>query len=315
MYEKNIDMRISPASLTKLMTALILFENYELAEELTVSLPSNYIYEGKVAYLKNGDKLSTEQLLEFLLVYSANDSAYVAALQVSETIEDFVLLMNKRARQLGMNGTNFSNPEGLDDNEHYTTLNDLLTLSIYIIKNTTLIDITSKNSFMFEIDNILQKYSSTNLLLKEGYSGLKTGWTSNAGLTFIGLKNEGERSILIIVNRSIVDEEKVSHFKDTKLIYENSILNFGINEIISINSPTYIQRTADKPYLFTSKDNWTIFGELNNSFQLSSQIINEQILQIKMSDSVLKNIYIEKEHIEIKYNFFKSNFISNLINK
>ena len=198
MYEKNIDMRISPASLTKLMTALILFENYALAEELTVSLPSNYIYEGKVAYLKNGDKLSTEQLLEFLLVYSANDSAYVAALQVSETIEDFVLLMNKRARQLGMNGTNFSNPEGLDDNEHYTTLNDLLTLSIYIIKNTTLIDITSKNSFMFEIDNNLQKYSSTNLLLKEGYSGLKTGWTSNAGLTFIGLKNEGERSILIL---------------------------------------------------------------------------------------------------------------------
>ena len=63
MYEKNIDMRISPASLTKLMTALILFENYALAEELTVSLPSNYIYEGKVAYLKNGDKLSTEQLL------------------------------------------------------------------------------------------------------------------------------------------------------------------------------------------------------------------------------------------------------------
>jgi len=99
------------------------------------------------------------------------------------------------------------------------------------------------------------------------------------------------------------------------LIYENSIINFGINEIISINSPTYIQRTADKPYLFTSKDNWTIFGELNNSFQLSSQIIDEQILQIKISDSVLKNIYIEKEYIEIKYKFFKSNFISNLINK
>ena len=55
MYANNIDMRISPASLTKLMTALILFENYALAEELTVSLPSNYIYEGKVAYLKNGD--------------------------------------------------------------------------------------------------------------------------------------------------------------------------------------------------------------------------------------------------------------------
>ena len=128
MYSNNIDMRISPASLTKLMTGLILYESYELFDELTVSLPSSYIYEGKVAYLKNGNTLSTEQLLEFLLVYSANDAAHIAALQVSDTVEDFVLLMNKRAKQLGMNNTNFSNPEGLDDNDHYSTLNDLLTL-------------------------------------------------------------------------------------------------------------------------------------------------------------------------------------------
>ena len=315
MYANNIDTKISPASLTKLMTGLILFESFELSDELTVFLPPNYTYEGKVAYLKNGDNLSTEQLLEFLLVYSANDSAHVAALQVSDTIEDFVLLMNKRAKQLGMNSTNFTNPEGLDDIEHYTTLNDLLTLSIYIIKNTTLIDITSKNSFIFEIDNNLQKYNSTNLLLKEGYLGLKTGWTSNAGLTFIGLKNEGERSILTIVNRSFVDEDKVSHFNDTKLIYENSILNFGNSEILSNNSPTYLQRTPDKPYLFTSRDNWTTFGELNNSIQIFTQIIDEQNLQLKLYDGALKNIYLELEPIEIKYNFFKSNFISKIINK
>lgn len=315
MYSNNIDMRIAPASLTKLMTGLILYESYELFDELTVSLPSSYIYEGKVAYLKNGNKLSTEQLLEFLLVYSANDAAHIAALQVSDTVEDFVLLMNKRAKQLGMNSTNFSNPEGLDDNDHYTTLNDLLILSIYIIKNTTLIDITSKNSFMFEIDDSLQKYNSTNLLLKEGYMGLKTGWTSNAGLTFIGLKNESERSILTIVNRSFVDEEKESHFNDTKLLYENSIFNFGNSEILNTNSPIYLHRTPYKTQLFNSEDNWTTFGELNSSFQIFTKIIDQQNLQFILSDGTLKDIYLDIEPIKIKYNFLKSNFISKLINK
>ncbi len=134
MYEKNINETISPASLTKLMTALLLYENNELSENVTISYPDSYNFEGKVAYLIEGKVISVEQLLEFLLVYSANDSAYVTAIHVSNSIEDFVRLMNKRAMQLNMVNTNFQNPDGLDQDNHYTTLSDLLLLSEYILK-------------------------------------------------------------------------------------------------------------------------------------------------------------------------------------
>ena len=76
MYSKNINATIAPASLTKLMTSLILIENYNLSDYIEISLPSDYIYEGKVAYLKSGQKMTVESLLEFILIYSANDAYF-----------------------------------------------------------------------------------------------------------------------------------------------------------------------------------------------------------------------------------------------
>ena len=124
------------------MTALLLYENTELNDIVTISYPDNYDFEGKVAYLEEGTQVSVEQLLEFLLVYSANDSAYATAMYISNSVVDFVELMNTTASKLNMTKTNFKNPDGLDESNHYTTLNDLLILSKYILKNTKLIDIT-----------------------------------------------------------------------------------------------------------------------------------------------------------------------------
>ena len=126
MYFKNINATIAPASLTKLMTSLILIENYNLSDYIEISLPSDYIYEGKVAYLKSGQKMTIESLLEFILIYSANDACFAVVQLFNENNDDFLELMNKRAKQLGMNNTNFKNPDGLDQDGHYTTLSDLL---------------------------------------------------------------------------------------------------------------------------------------------------------------------------------------------
>ena len=106
MYFKNINELIAPASLTKLMTSLILIENYNLSDYIEISLPSDYIYEGKVAYLKSGQKMTIESLLEFILIYSANDACFAVAQLFNENTDDFLALMNKRAKQLGMNNTN-----------------------------------------------------------------------------------------------------------------------------------------------------------------------------------------------------------------
>ena len=160
------------------MTALILYENNELNELVSIKYPDSYNFEGKVAYLTTGEKVSVEQLLEFLLVYSANDSAYATAMHVSNSVEEFVKLMNTRAKKLNMINTNFQNPDGLDQENHYTTINDLLLLSEYILRNTKLIDITNKSKFYYEQNSEVKKYENTNLIIKNGFQGLKTGWTS-----------------------------------------------------------------------------------------------------------------------------------------
>ena len=152
MYFRNINEIIAPASLTKLMTSLILIENYNLSDYIEISLPSDYMYEGKVAYLKSGQKMTVESLLEFILIYSANDACFAVVELFTENTDDFSNLMNKKAQELGMNNTNFKNPDGLDQEGHFTTLNDLLILSKEVINNYELFALIMRQSFISNIE-------------------------------------------------------------------------------------------------------------------------------------------------------------------
>ncbi len=167
------------------MTALLLLEKYTLGDYVITKYPDNYEFKGKVAKIPENIEINVETLLEYLLIYSANDAAYISALAVSNNIEDFIILMNSKAKYIGMNNTNFNNPDGMDDLNHFTTLNDLLKLSIYISDKIEILSITSKEKFISNSVGEEKTYSSTNVLIKEGYTGYKTGWTDKAGLTFI----------------------------------------------------------------------------------------------------------------------------------
>ena len=296
------------------MTALILYENNELSDLVSISYPDNYSFEGKVAYLTNDSVISVEQLLEFLLVYSANDSAYVTAMHISNSVDDFVKLMNSRAKQLNMMDTNFQNPDGLDQENHYTTLYDLLLLSEYILKNTKLIDITNKSKFYYEQNNEIKKYENTNSIINKGFRGLKTGWTSKAGLTFIGYNQDDNRNIITIVNKSFVDDNKQSHFDDTIFLYEESLTNFQDN--ILLKESDYVYKIIN-PYVtsaITYDYNIFKFGNIRISN-------NVYLLSIDKSEIILGN-YFDNENIKISsnksyrmihYNFVMSNIISKLL--
>ena len=296
------------------MTALILYENNELNEIVSITYPDSYNFEGKVAYLTEGNTVSVEQLLEFLLVYSANDSAYVTAMHISNSVDDFIELMNSRARKLNMINTNFQNPDGLDQENHYTTLNDLLLLSEYILKNTKLIDITKKSKFFYEQNNEIKKYENTNLIISNGFKGLKTGWTSKAGLTFIGYNQDDNRNIITIVNKSFVDSNKQSHFDDTLILYKESVANFKDN--LLLNKFEYVYKIIN-PYESLTEvydNNIVKFGNIGISN-------NIYLISIDRSEIVLGNYY-DNEKIKIssnksnrimKYNFFMSNIISKLL--
>ena len=309
MYFKNINATIAPASLTKLMTSLILIENYNLSDYIEISLPSDYIYEGKVAYLKSGQKMTIESLLEFILIYSANDACFAVVQLFNENTDDFLALMNKRAKQLGMNNTNFKNPDGLDQDGHYTTLSDLLILSKEVIDNYELLSIIMRKSFISNIEGEDKVYLNTNKLIDRNFYGLKTGWTNEAGLTFIGLNQSNDRNILTIVNRSFVNEKKDNHFVDTQNLYSASIDTFINNVVIDNNVDIYKIRNNFETLTFKSTKPWFVFGnklEISNitlnefSETKFNYVVNEDLYNVRISDSVNS----------VKWDFNLSNFFS-----
>ena len=296
------------------MTALILYENNELNELISINYPDSYNFEGKVAYLTAGEEVSVEQLLEFLLVYSANDSAYATAMHISNSVDEFVKLMNTRAKMLNMVNTNFQNPDGLDQENHYTTISDLLLLSEYILRNTKLIDITNKSNFYYEQNGEVKKYENTNLILKNGFQGLKTGWTSKAGLTFIGYNQENNRNIITIVNRSIVDDNKENHFYDTLFLYKESLTNF--QDYLLLSKYEYIYKNTNSYGSTFHSYNYDIFkfGNINISKNVHLKTIDSsELLFANNFDDESININLFKSENSIKYNFLMSNVISKIL--
>ena len=295
------------------MTALLLYESSNLSDLVTITYPKDYSFEGKVAYLEQGTQVSVEQLLEFLLVFSANDSAYATAEYVSGSTEEFITLMNKRASQLNMNNTSFRNPDGLDELEHYTTLNDLLSLTIYILENTKLIDITNKSKFYYDQGGEVREYKNTNLLVGKGYIGIKTGWTSNAGLTFIGYNQNDNRNIITIVNKSFVDDNKQTHFQDTEKLYEESIYNFYKSVIVYESAPIYKIINTDKSTVYLAESNITKFGfkDVLKKIELKNLISNKVSFKNYFDNEILEyQLYDSKN--KIRYEFLKSNILSKI---
>ena len=295
------------------MTALLLYENSKLSDLVNVAYPKDYIFEGKVAYLDEGIQVSVEQLLEFLLVFSANDSAYATAEYVSGSTEEFINLMNKRANQLNMNNTRFENPDGLDELNHYTTLNDLLALTIYILENTKLIDITNKSKFYYDQSGEVREYKNTNILIDEGFIGIKTGWTSNAGLTFIGYNQNDNRNIITIVNKSFVDDNKQTHFQDTKKLYEKSVYNFYKSVILYDSEPIYKIINPYEFSLYSAESDVTKFGFKDTLTKIEiKNFINSKVSFINYFDNEVLEFELYDSKNKIRYEFLKSNILSKI---
>ena len=315
MYAKNIDKNIAPASITKLMTALLLYENFPLNYEFITSYPSNYMPTGKVANIPEGLRVTTEELLELLLVYSANDAAYIVANSVFPSYENFINEMNNRSNELSMFSTNFVNPDGLDEENHVSTANDLLKLSIYILENTKLLDITSKENIYF--DKLPQKiFNNTNLIINSGFIGLKTGWTSNAGLTFIGYNQKNNRKIITIVNNSDVDEDKLNHFVDTKILYQKSKDNYANLNILEKDTTLFKIKNSSNEQLIKSDNDFYFFKKLDNEEIGYSVSIKNNIFKIYYPEIDEDKEYKINSSKKIEYKFHWSNrFLNNILNK
>ena len=153
VYEKNPDTRYYPASTTKVLTALIVVENCSLDEKVTIGKNPPYA-DGTSLGLREGEIYTVKELLCGLLLMSGNDAAEALAEHVSGSKEAFAELMNKKAKELGCTNSNFKNPSGLPDEEHYTTPRDLATIMNACIKNPTFCEIDSTMNIEFQPSNL-----------------------------------------------------------------------------------------------------------------------------------------------------------------
>ena len=204
IYQKNPDLKLLPASTTKIMTALVALDNYKLSDIVTIG---NIQVEPTNMNLIPGEKITVENLLYGLLVASANDSA-VALAQFYPTGEaGFVAAMNQKAQDLHLDSTQFINPIGLDNYNHYTTVHDLSLLAAVVLQNSEFAKIVSTIAItVTDTDNtVIHELKNVNQLLGQvpGLAGVKTGLTQLAGECLVAyVQRDGHRIITVILDSS-----------------------------------------------------------------------------------------------------------------
>ncbi|MBE6940504.1 MAG: D-alanyl-D-alanine carboxypeptidase [Ruminococcaceae bacterium] len=193
-YQKNPDRRMLIASTTKIMTALVVLDTARLDEVVTVK--PTHMVEGSSMYLKPGEELTVETLLYGLLLCSGNDAALALADYCADGVEHFVALMNEKAHELGMAGSSFANPNGLDAETHYSTARDMAILAACASQNETFVRLCSTRSVTIGGRTMTNHNKLLGYL--EGCIGMKTGYTRAAGRTLVSCTRRDGRSLVAV---------------------------------------------------------------------------------------------------------------------
>ena len=227
LYEQNADEKCYPASVTKIMTMVLIMEAVNAGtispDEMVAVSQEAADMGGSQVYLYPGEQRSVDEMMVAIAVGSGNDAAYAMAEFVGGTYGNFIQMMNDKAAELGMTGTHFVNPHGLHDEDHYTTASDLGKLAFYAAGLPGLLDYTSIYEYEFRPEPNLLTLWNTNRLLKwyDGTVGMKTGYTEEAGRNLVAVaERDGLRLISVVLGCG----ERQGHFRESM-----DLLNYGFN--------------------------------------------------------------------------------------
>ncbi len=224
LSENNADSKSLIASTTKIMTALIVCEQCNVLDRMRIPKEAVGI-EGSSMYLKEGEVLTIQDLLYGLMLSSGNDAAVALAIYCGGTVEGFAGLMNDKAHALGMTGSHFVNPNGLDAPGHYSTARDLAILSAYAMANPIFRQTVSTKTVRIG-ERTLQNHNKL-LWRVEGADGVKTGYTQAAGRILVSsATRQGRRLIAVTINDG-------NDWADHAALYEQGFENFQVKNIIS----------------------------------------------------------------------------------
>lgn len=329
LYSKNANSIMYPASTTKIMTAILTLENCNLSDTAVVShnavfsIPSGY----STASLVEGEVLTIEQLLNVLLIPSANDAAVVLAEHIAGSVEAFSDMMNSKAVELGCLNTHFVNPNGIHNENHYSTAYDLALIGKYAMQFPTFKEISSTTRYTLPITNAYSKedriFNTTNDLIKPNYSssptnyyykyatGGKTGYTDPAGQCIVATATKDNVSLIAVTLHGDFTEDNLSQRAlDCKALFEYGFNNFSMVSIAkkgdvasNMKVPNATKDSSSLDLLYSDD----IYAFVPNGFDTSSVTPN-----IKLSSTFAP---IAQDTIlgTISYDIDGSNYSCNLL--
>lgn len=279
--ESNADAKMPMASTTKILTAIIIIEDCDLDTIITV--PDQAVgVEGSSIYLKKNEEIDLRDLVYGLMLRSGNDSAAALAIYHSGSIEKFATVMTERAKQIGAENSNFKNPSGLPDDEHYTTARDLCKIACYAMNNDVFKEIVSTKNYTGKF----RSYSNKNKLLYnyDGANGIKTGYTLKAGRCLVSSsEREGMDIVCVVLNCPDMYER-------SEAIFDYSYNNFKL-----------LQIKAEKVFMCGKvqcklKDDAKIF--IKNTDEIEFKVVPNENYNINNGEHVAElEIYCENDLI------------------
>ena len=271
IYSKNINEKLEPASLTKMMSMLLILESIEKGmiswDEIVTVSKNAASMGGSQILLEENEKMSVRDLFKGIAIASGNDAVVALAEKIAGTENNFVVMMNKRAKELGLTNTNFKNPHGLTIEGHYTTASDLALIALELVKHEELFEFTSIYEDYLR-ENTARKLwlVNTNKLVRfyDGVDGLKTGYTNTAGYCLVATAKKNDMRIIAIVldeptseirNKEVTEmlNYAYSQYELETAIDENQVLkNVKVEkslteniDIIPVKKVTYLKNKLD----------------------------------------------------------------------
>ena len=256
IYNKNGFEQFYPASTTKLMTTLLAIEQCSLTDVVTCSYDSVHKigWDSSRIGLVQGEQINMEEALYAILLASANEVSYAVAEHIGGTINNFVLMMNERAKDLGCSGTHFANPHGLDDPEHYSTPYDLALITKKLLEYPTFARVSG--AYYHEIPatnlNVARPIANTHQILRrkikcEGVFAGKTGHTSIAGNCLVTCAERGGMTLISVIMKA---PDSTTVYDDTIALLDYGFNNFAITEV----DDSRLESTNAFPVLFDDEE-------------------------------------------------------------
>lgn len=322
IYEKNIQERTNIASLTKIMTTITAIEKINNLDDyvtITSEMLSNIKYDASLAGLKIGDKLTYKDLLYASILPSGADATQALAYSLSGSINNFVNDMNTLAKKIGMENSNFVNVTGLDIDNHYSTVNDLLKMLQYALKNETFKTIYTTKSYTLSnglvVDATVKKYNNLMKLDISRIIGSKTGYTNKAGLCISSIfESNNHEFIFISTNAEFIygnyynlkDNLNIINFMDKNYNNQTIAKSTDIIKTIPVNfsnipkydvhlskdALTYLPNDYNKDDIKVNYNGKTSITFLDNNKQIGKVTITYKDNPIYEEDILLKDVKI-----------------------